>query len=207
MTWVRFGGRDHTKKLMNQNRCHQDIRKFTCNEDSRRSADTVTSQLGVTVLTNLGASIMRSRILAPFFCILFCAAVFGLPRFEPVRETIRPSAKPTPSPGSLETVKEYLLNSAAKDFHDHQPPSPLRFRKVRIGHVGDRSKSGSYRMCGEFLAAEGSGKPKWVPFVTIKTSGYEQHLGRTHYCSDKAVVWDTKGDLASILMSKWDALK
>jgi hypothetical protein len=148
---------------------------------------------------------LKPLIFASTLALLFGAIAFAVPRVDASGPTAHPL--PTPPPGHFETVKEYLLNSAAKDFHDHQPPSPLRFRKVRIGHVGDRSKSGSYRMCGEFLAAEGSGKPKWVPFVTIKTSGYEQYLGRTHYCSDKAVVWDTKGDLASILMSKWDALK
>jgi hypothetical protein len=114
---------------------------------------------------------------------------------------------PTPSPAGLETVKEYLLTSAANDFQEHQPPFPAKFRQVRIGHLGDATKSGSYRLCGEFLPADGGSNAKWPPFATIKTSGYEQYLGTTNYCTDKKITWDTKGDLASELKNKLDSLK
>ena len=121
------------------------------------------------------------------------------------QETV--SRTPTPSPAGFETVKEYLLTSAANDFQEHQPPFPAKFRKVRIGHLGDTTKSGSYRMCGEFLPADGGDKAKWSPFATVKTSGYEQYLGPTNYCTDKKITWDTKGDLASELKNKLDSLK
>lgn len=112
-------------------------------------------------------------------------------------------------PPAFAAVREYLLDSAAKDFHENQPPYPAKFRRVRIGHVGDVTKSGSYRLCGEFLPVDGEAgvKPKWTGFATIKTSGYEQYVGPTTYCTDKKIRWDTKGDLASVLKGKLDALK
>ena len=69
-----------------------------------------------------------------------------------------PGPTPTPTAESLETVKEFLLTSAATDFYEHQPPFPAKFRKVKLGYVGDTTKSGSWRLCGEFLPAE-DGRP------------------------------------------------
>jgi hypothetical protein len=65
------------------------------------------------------------------------------------------------------------FTSAATDFHDHRPPDPVRFRDVRVGHLTDRSGQDSYRLCGQFQG----GNAAWTPFVTIKTSGYEQYIG------------------------------
>ena len=146
-----------------------------------------------------------AKITLPKFAETNAPATPGITHPDPVSGTPRP----TPSPADFETVKEYLLTSAAQDFHDHQPPFPVKFRKVRIGHIGDTTTSGSYRLCGEFLPAvgEGGGKAKWTGFATVKTSGYEQYLGPTNYCKDKKITWDTKSDLASVLKYKLDSLK
>ncbi len=114
---------------------------------------------------------------------------------------------PTPQPTDVDTVKEYLLTSAAQDFHDHQPPRPVRFRNVRLFHL-TKGKDVSYRLCGSFLPAKENGKAEWTPFVTIKTSGYEQYIGsNTSYCSDPKLVRDTRGDLASTLKNKFDSIR
>ncbi len=119
-----------------------------------------------------------------------------------------PSPTPTPTADAFETVKEFLLTSAATDFREHQPPYPAKFRNVRIGHVGDTTKSGSYRMCGGFLPTEGGDKAEWNFFVTIKTSGYEQYIGpNSTYCADPKIVWDTTEDLSSTLKSRLDSIK
>ena len=34
-----------------------------------------------------------------------------------------------------------------------------------------------YQLCGEFLPTQREGKAEWTPFATIKTSGFEKHLG------------------------------
>jgi hypothetical protein len=72
---------------------------------------------------------------------------------------------------------DYLLTSSATDFHAHQPPTVIDFRRVHL--VTAKASDGVTQpmLCGEFLASEGSGKPSWQPFVTIKTSKYEQWLG------------------------------
>jgi len=118
------------------------------------------------------------------------------------------SPSPTPAADSFETVREFLLTSAAADFNEHQPPFPAQFRNVRIGHVGDITKSGSYRMCGEFLPSDEGDKAEWIAFATIKTSGYEQYIGSgTTYCSGEKIVWDTTNDLSTILKSRLDSVK
>jgi hypothetical protein len=107
-------------------------------------------------------------------------------------------------------VVQFLLTSAATDFHTHRPPDPVRFRDVRIGHVKTPSGEAQYMLCGQFLPAQGAGNAEWAPFVTIKTSGYEQYIGaqaEASYCQRPSVVWDTEGDLATLLQSRLDSLR
>src|SRR4051812_3486519 len=72
---------------------------------------------------------------------------------------------------------QFLLASAANDFHAHRPPYPKRFRDVRVGHIVAPDGTKHYMLCGQFLPEQGKGETEWTPFVTIKTSGYEQMLG------------------------------
>ena len=102
-------------------------------------------------------------------------------------------------------VVEFLLTSAAQDFHDHGP-SPLRFRKVRVGHALNPAGEAQYRLCGQFQTTH-EAKAEWVPFATLKTSGYEQWIGSTTYCEGSSIVWDKEGDLSSSLQKKLDALR
>ncbi|MFZ7144369.1 MAG: hypothetical protein ACO1G6_03415 [Bacteroidota bacterium] len=43
----------------------------------------------------------------------------------------------------------------------------------------------SFLLCGEFLFQE---EKEWIEFTTIKTSGYEQYLGKNQYCQDSTIV-------------------
>ena len=107
-------------------------------------------------------------------------------------------------------VVEFLLTSAATDFHARRPPDPARFRNLRIGHVKTPSGGAQYMLCGQFLPALDAGHAEWTAFVTIKTSGYEQYLGAqaaTSYCQGPSVVWDTEGDLATALQRRFDSLR
>lgn len=118
--------------------------------------------------------------------------------------TVASTASST-TPSDLEKMKDYLLTSAAQDFHDHQPPFPAKFRNVRLGHAGDTTKSGSWRLCGEFLPSDE--KAEWTGFATVKTSGYEQYIGsNVPYCNDEKLAWDT-GDLSADLKAKLDSGK
>ncbi len=66
-----------------------------------------------------------------------------------------------------------------------------------------------YMLCGQFLSAREGGRPEWMLFATIKTSGYEQWVGAraAGFCQDPAVMWDRVGDLAPALQSQVDSLR
>jgi hypothetical protein len=103
---------------------------------------------------------------------------------------------------------EFLLASAAADFHAHPSPYPARFREVHSGYVTNPDGTRGYRLCGEFLPVGDSGKAEWMAFVTIRTSGYEQYLGAqaSSTCNRARTVWD-KRDLSPSLQSRLDALR
>lgn len=143
-------------------------------------------------------------LIITFLAFVAVGSVVSWPRTF-TRDGVLPT--PTPQLTEIDTVKEYLLTSAAQDFHDHQPPRPVGFRNVRLFHLM-KGEDVSYRLCGEFLPAQENGKAEWTPFVTIKTSGYEQYIGsNTSYCSDRKLVRDTKTDLSSVLKSKFDSIR
>jgi hypothetical protein len=108
---------------------------------------------------------------------------------------------------SMDSVREFLLTSAANDFHSHRPQDPVRFRDVRIGHVMNPTGEEQYVLCGQFLPA--GSKAEWTPFATIKTSGYEQWIGAqaADFCQGSSVIWDEVGDLSSSLQSRLDSLR
>ncbi len=108
-----------------------------------------------------------------------------------------------------DTVLQFLLTAAASDFHFHGPSGPVRFREVRLGHVVTPGAEQQYRLCGQFLRTERGIKSQWTPFVTIKTSGYEQYIGAhaEAFCQDSSIVWDDVGDVSSLLQRRFDSLR
>jgi hypothetical protein len=130
-------------------------------------------------------------------------ATFGLAACSTAPATRSDSQAASPA------VVEFLLSSAAADFHTHRPPDPVRFRDVRIGHAIAPTGEAQYMLCGQFLPAQEAGKAEWTPFATIKTSGYEQWIGAqvARYCQGSSVIWDTKDDLSSSLQSRLDSLR
>ncbi len=102
---------------------------------------------------------------------------------------------------------QFLLATASDEFRTHRPPSPVRFRDVRFGHMIDPAGAKHYLLCGEYLPAPDQDKAGWTPFATINTSGYEQWLGgqAAGYCRRPTVVWHNEGDLSSALQSRFDS--
>jgi len=84
-----------------------------------------------------------------------------------------------------DTIVQFLINSASHDFRNHQPPTPIDFRNIKIGYLTSPNSEKTFILCGEFLSKENK---EWVDFTTIKTSGYEQYLGKTQYCQDAIIV-------------------
>lgn len=102
-------------------------------------------------------------------------------------------------------IVEFLLTSAAADFHAHERAD--RFRDVRVGYVVMRDGEKLYLLCGEFLPAQATGQGEWTPFVTIKTSGYEQYNGAraASRCQRPSFIGNGE-DLSSSLRSRFDAM-
>lgn len=113
-----------------------------------------------------------------------------------------------PPNASIDPVVQFLITSAATDFHTHRASDPGRFRDVRIGHVITPSGEKQYVLCGKFLPAQEAGRAEWMPFATIKTSGYEQWLGgqAVGFCQNSSLIWDNVGDLSATLQSRLDSL-
>jgi hypothetical protein len=116
---------------------------------------------------------------------------------------------PKPQKAAPESVVQFLLTSAATDFHTHRPPNADGFRHVRIGYVVSPTGEDQYRLCGEFLPAQTGNNGEWTPFATIKTSGYEQWIGpqAAGYCQGPSVIWNSDGDLSSSLQSRLKSLE
>ncbi len=123
-----------------------------------------------------------------------------------------PSPAQATAPGlqkaSIDSAAQFLLTSAAADFRAHGP-APAGFRDVRIGHDVNPNGESRYILCGQFLLAQDGGKAQWVPFATIKTSGYEQYVGAqaATFCQGSSFIWDDEGDLSSTLQSRFDSLR
>jgi hypothetical protein len=117
----------------------------------------------------------------------------------------------TPAPeqqkASTDTPLQFLLTAAATDFHAQHPSHTVHFRKVHFGHVMTPNGEKQYMLCGQFLTARAEDKAEWTPFLTIKTSGYEQWLGAevTSRCKRPSIIWE-KGDLSTSLQSRFDSL-
>lgn len=98
-----------------------------------------------------------------------------------------------------DTVVQFLITSASDDFRNHQPPTAIDFRNVKIGYITSPKNEKIFVLCGEFLSQEDK---EWIEFSTIKTSGYEQYIGKTQYCQN-AIMILTDENLSVELKSKF----
>ncbi|HEY9165076.1 MAG TPA: hypothetical protein VIS48_02830 [Candidatus Kryptonia bacterium] len=115
---------------------------------------------------------------------------------------------PDSQKASIDSVIQFLITSAATDFYNYGP-HPISFRDVHIGHFITPSGEKQYMLCGQFLPAQKEGNGNWTPFVTIKTSGYEQYIGAqaAAFCQEVSVLLDKERDLSPLLQTRYDSLK
>ena len=87
--------------------------------------------------------IMRSRIalLTAFLFVACSTAPATRDRSDPQNASMNPAV-------------EFLLTSAATDFHTHRPPNPVGFRVVRSGYVMTPEGTRQYRLCCEFAISQ-----------------------------------------------------
>lgn len=97
---------------------------------------------------------------------------------------------------------QFLITSAATDFHHHQSPKVIDFRNIKVGYTLSSGNEKIYILCGEFLSEEA--KENWLKFATIKTSGYEQYLGNQAraFCEEATMVSTGTTDLSTELKNK-----
>lgn len=100
-----------------------------------------------------------------------------------------------------DSILQFLLRSTASDFIAQRQSDSIRFQDVHFGHLKSASKEKLYLLCGKFQPAQGEGKDKWIPFVTIKTSGYELYIGANTYCQKSSFIPDNKSDLSTLLQN------
>ena len=110
-----------------------------------------------------------------------------------------------PREAAMDAPLEYLLTSAAADFHAHPAPYPARFRDVRLGYTEAGDGTRKYMLCGALLPSGGATND-WIPFATVMTSGYEQYIGDQAkvFCERSTVAW-VEGDLSETLQSRLDS--
>ncbi len=106
-----------------------------------------------------------------------------------------------------DSILQMLATSAAKDFHLHGP-YPACFRNVYFGRIVSNGNEW-YLLCGEFQPMTDGQHAEWVPFVTIKTSDYEQWIGQQSlaFSQNKALILNRNKDLSAFLQNQLDLLK
>ena len=151
------------------------------------------------------------RFCAALFAALFLAAWSTVPATHHESRVVSANQSFTRAPQdtSIDSVVQFLLTSAATDFLTHGPSDSLHFREVHIGHIVVPDGQKQYLLCGQFLPLREGDKGEWIPFVTIKTSGYEQWIGAqaSAFCKNPSVIWDKSDDLSTALERQLDALR
>lgn len=101
-----------------------------------------------------------------------------------------------------DSIVQFLMNSAASDFSNHQPPTVVEFRNLKIGYILSETNVKTFLLCGEFLSAESKNKNQWESFATLKTEGYEQWVGSGSitYCQKAHFVIENDADLAKSIL-------
>lgn len=122
--------------------------------------------------------------LKTFGFILFITAIIGC-NSNNKSETKDSSIAISKNEVIPDTIVQFLITSASNDFRNHQPPTPIDFRNVKIGYIKSATNEKTFVLCGQFLSQENK---EWIEFTTIKTSKYEQYLGKTKYCQDATMV-------------------
>ncbi|MBL0294159.1 MAG: hypothetical protein IPQ04_07805 [Saprospiraceae bacterium] len=128
--------------------------------------------------------ILKNTVLKTFAFVFFMSAIISC-NSNDKKETKASSTATAEKEFIPDTVVQFLITSASNDFRNHHPPTPTDFRNVRIGYITSQNNENIFVLCGELLSQENK---EWVEFTTIKTSGYEQYIGKSQYCQDATIV-------------------
>ncbi|RFS17051.1 hypothetical protein [Emticicia sp. C21] len=153
-----------------------------------------------------------STALKTLTCILFLSALVscssnpGNTKETETDSTVVATASQTTESIPDSTV-QFLITSAAGDFKNFKQVTPVDFRKVKVGYVELTPGVNSFVLCGEFASKEK--KDEWLPFATLKTSGYEQYMGNQalSFCEKATMVLTDETQLSADLKNKLEALR
>jgi transposase len=115
--------------------------------------------------------------------------------------------------GQLETSKvtvglwrrRFLAQGVSGLYEELRPGRPRPISDERVAQLIRKTLKSKPK--GATHPAWAKGKAEWTPFVTIKTSGYEQWLGDqvASRCRRPSIIWE-KEDLSTSLQSRFDSL-
>lgn len=109
-----------------------------------------------------------------------------------------------------DSITQFLISSCASDFQQQSQTDAIQFRESHNGYLKTSNGKKLFCLCGQFKSTTTDKQDKWIPFATIKTSGYEQYLGpqALAFCNDSTMVWDSgNNDLSLALEAKLAYLK
>ena len=104
-----------------------------------------------------------------------------------------------------DSITDFLISACLSDLKKQSHLSNIQFRDSHIGFKVSETGERHYFLCGQFKAEP---EQVWIPFATIKTSGYEQWQGvqSSAFCQDSTVIWSTN-NLSKSLQKKLVSLK
>ena len=141
----------------------------------------------------LRSPLLRQTVFRHLVPVLI-AALVGIPASQ--------AAEPEPATASATEIRSLLLDACAADFRAGKPETPVRVRRVRLGHVAGPTAAGTDFLCGEYQVSE-AGRTSWQAFATIHTNPYEQWLGAMArgWCTSSKIRWQA-GDLSRELQTR-----
>ncbi len=151
------------------------------------------------------------RNLAIFLVILLLSACSTAPVAHNQSQAVNPTPGATSGSqkASMDSVVQFLLASASSDFHAQRASHIAGFRDVHLRLRVSSSGEKTYLLCGQALTEQPAGNSQWIPFATIKTSGYEQYIGvqAETICQGTSIVSGEESGLSSVLQNRFDSLK
>jgi hypothetical protein len=103
---------------------------------------------------------------------------------------------------------QYLVRACAADVRKQYPEKEIEFNTSFSGYKSLPSGEKQDFLCGQFRVQERGQWGEWIPFATIKTSGYEQWQGAqaSTFCKDEAIVWNSLDDISSSLQTMLESM-
>lgn len=104
---------------------------------------------------------------------------------------------------------QYLVRACAADVLKQYPEALIQFNSCFSGSRPLPSGGNQELLCGQFRIQQDRQWGLWIPFATVKTSGYEQWQGAqaSSVCQDAAIVWNSMDDMSTSLQTMLESMR